>query len=236
MHHKNKAVEYAKIFFQKWGNSMRDYDKEPIVIKNDYLLKSRLTVAIFFLIFALVFAIRSIFPIESFFSSILRKGELALCIFIFFKTIFGDFAMLKGMLVNDLQIRIFEKIIECDYVDFAGNFKVLKIQLTEHTKITYSYFPCFGETAKLDSKTLMDKITYITNLAMAIVIIFIIIFQCLNFLGIKKYYIFDDNGTMISVKQNKLLVDRFGKVPFNKRTLMISLINYNSKFFDKDKK
>ena len=84
----------------------------------------------------------------------------------------------------------------------------------------------------------MDKITYITNLAMAIIInfIFIIIFQCLNFLGIKKYYIFDDNGTMISVKQNKLLVDRFGKVPFNKRTLMISLTNYNSKFFDKDKK
>ena len=95
----------------------------------------------------------------------------------------------------------------------------------------------FWRTAKLDSKTLMDKITYITNLAMAIIInfIFIIIFQCLNFLGIKKYYIFDDNGTMISVKQNKLL-DRFGKVPFNKRTLMISLTNYNSKFFDKDKK
>ncbi len=217
------------------GKFMRDYDKEPIVIKNDYLLKSRLTVGIFFLIFALVFAIRSIFPIESFFNSILRKGELALCVFIFFKTIFGDFAMLKSMLVNDLQIRIFEKIIECDYVDFAGNLKVLKIQLTEHTKITYSYFPCFGETAKLDSKTLMDKITYITNLAMAIVINFIsiIIFQCLNFLGIKKYYIFDDNGTMISVKQNKLLVDRFGKVPFNKRTLMISLTNYNSKFFNK---
>ena len=106
---------------------MQDYDKEPIVIKNDYLLKSGLTVGIFFLIFALVFAIRSIFPIESFFSSSFRKGELALCIFIFFKTIFGDFAMLKGMLVNDLQIRIFEKIIECDYVDFAGNLKVLKI-------------------------------------------------------------------------------------------------------------
>ncbi|WP_298096964.1 hypothetical protein [uncultured Campylobacter sp.] len=102
---------------------MRDYDKEPIVIKNDYLLKSKLTVGIFFLIFALVFAIRSIFPIESFFSSSFRKGELALCIFIFFKTIFGDFAMLKGMLVNDLQIRIFEKIIECDYVDLAGEFK-----------------------------------------------------------------------------------------------------------------
>lgn len=217
---------------------MRDYDKEPIIVKNDYLLKSRLTVEIFFLIFALVFAIRSIFPIESFFSSSFRKGELALCIFIFFKTIFGDFAMLKGMLVNDLQIRIFEKIIECDYVDLAGNLKVLKIQLTEHTKITYSYFPCFGETAKLDSKTLMDKIAYITNLAMAIIInfIFIIIFQCLNFLGIKKYYIFDDNGTMISAKQNKSLVDRFGKVPFNKRTLTISLTNYNSKFFDKDKK
>lgn len=212
---------------------MRGYDKEPIIVKNDYLLKSRLTVGIFFLIFALVFAIRSIFPIESFFSSSFRKGELALCIFIFFKTIFGDFAMLKSMLVNDLQIRIFEKIIECDYVDFAGNLKVLKIQLTEHTKITYSYFPCFGETAKLDSKTLMDKITYITNLAMAIVINFIsiIIFQCLNSLRIKKYYIFNDNGIVISAKQNKLLIDRFGKVPFNKRTLMISLINYNSKFF-----
>jgi hypothetical protein len=217
------------------GKFMRDYDKEPIIVKNDYLLKSELAIRIFFLILASIFAIRCIFPIESLFNNALRKSELALCICVFFGSIFKDLAMVRGMLANDLQIRIFNKRIECDYVDFAGNCKILEFGVDEKTKITYSYMPRFGE--KISNKSNMkisekiaDTLVYIP--AMLINMSFVLIFQILKLFKIERYYILDNGSMTISIRRNQEIIDKFGDVAFDKESLTLSLINHSSKIFN----
>ena len=216
---------------------MRNYDEKPIVLKNNYLLKSELRLRIFFIILSLVIAIDIIFPMHDFANDIFGKIGLSLCALIFFSAFFRNFTMIKQLLKNNLKIRIFQKHLEYDYVDFLGNSRVLKIRFTENTEITYSYFPYFGEAVKSSGKNenILDKISSMSNFVVSVILnfIFILIFQCLNFLKIKKYYIFNDNGILVSVEQNSSLIDLFGKVQFNKQTLILSLINYNSKFLNK---
>ncbi len=143
--------------------------------------------------------------------------------------------MLKGMLVNNLQIRIFNKRIECDYVDFTGNCKILEFGVDEKTKITYSYMPRFGEkignksNIKISEK-IADTLVYIP--AMLINMSFVLIFQILKLFKIERYYILDNGSMTISIRQNQEIIDKFGDVAFDKESLTLSLINHSSKIFN----
>ena len=135
---------------------------------------------------------------------------------------------------NNLQIRVFEKTIECDYIDFSGNLKTLEFELTETTNITYSYVPNFGENIKAKNLKIFEKLMNIVVYIPVILInfMFIFIFWFLNFFKIEKYYILENEDMIISIKQNKPLIDKFGKVAFDKRSLTECLINHGSKIFN----
>ena len=216
------------------GKFMRDYDKEPIIVKNDYLLKSELALRIFFILLAIIFAVRNAIPIDDLLHDHLKKAILALCLFLLFDGIFKNLAMVKQMIKNNLQIRVFEKTIECDYIDLSGNLKTLEFRLTETTNITYSYVPNFGENIKAKNlkifEKLMNMVVYIP--VMLINFMFIFIFWFLNFFKIEKYYILENEDMIISIKQNKPLIDKFSKVAFDKRSLTECLINHGSKIFN----
>ena len=89
---------------------MRDYDKEPIIVKNDYLLKSELALRIFFILFAIIFAIRSVIPIDDLLHDHLKKGILALCLFLLFDGTFKNLAMVKQMIKIIYKLEFLKKL------------------------------------------------------------------------------------------------------------------------------
>jgi len=206
---------------------------EPLMIKNDYLLKSELTSRIALLLFFGWLISISLTPESDSLDELYRRLALGTAIFGILWTLFSEFKMLIKLIRDDLCIKIYKDEIIYEYMDKKGNKRTLIINNDNIVAIEWSLIPLFGEMNKIVNKntTLNDKIEYAIGFLprFFINILFGLIFLILNKFTIKKYFILSTNEYVISIP-NKKAIQKYISKPkgFAKITLLNNLIIQNS--------
>ena len=207
MHHKNKAVEYAKIFFIKIGKFMRDYDKEPIVVKNDYLRKMELTTVVGIYAFGLF--ILSYGLIWGNFGYNYHRYIVISCGCII---IVANSKSIKNLLIlfkNRYLITIYNDKIVFDFVDENGNLKHDIIDKKDIIKVSWSFMPfCVGNDNIWlydDTKNISEKLfgVILMPLSLILSLLHYFLFFMLSGFKFRKYILYRFKGWIIFIPNNE---------------------------------
>lgn len=208
-------------------HTIRNYDKKPIIVKNDYKIKIAFITTAVFIPLSLFLIFTNIEPQADSFDEHIRKAALAT----------GVIGMLgcayfSAVLFFENRKNIYTRIYG-DYLlhDTCGSdskfFKAqadqIRLEFNDDLQIGYGFYPVEGEVKDYVSggKNFNEK--YENALAFPIVfalkLAFTVMFFVLSAFKFKKYYIFKNDKFVVSVLANSELEDRFGKVKFEILTL-----------------
>ncbi|WP_304543568.1 hypothetical protein [Sulfurimonas microaerophilic] len=209
-----------------------------ITIKNDYLLKSELTLRIFSLIIfilLLYFLIQKIAIEKDSLDLLMYKAGLVTSIIGVFSSFFYGYKQLYKLLSSTQYILIDKESLSYDFVLNNGDIDKYIMQLNK-INIGWSYFPIFGEIEKikLKKKTLNNKVeSFIGTIGQSLLnMIFLSVYFIIQFFKFKKYYILNDDKIVLAIPMNDETVKLINKkVPFSKLTLRHNLLIKNSSIF-----
>ena len=212
---------------------IEDSETEPIIIKNDYLLKSELTTRIALLLFFGWLTSINLTPEADSLDELYRKMALGTAVIGVLWGIFGSFKMLLAYINNNIFIKIYKEKIFYEYVDIQGNIKTLIINKKDYLNIKWSFLPIFGELKQVvnKKKTLNDKLEHLIAYLPRLLInlLFAFLFYILYFFRIKKYIIISTDKYFIAIPSIINLDDFLGKTGgFATITLLHSLTIKNS--------
>ena len=211
-----------------------DDNREPVIIENDYLLKSELTSRIALLFFFGWLISISLAPEPDPLNELYRKLALGTAIIGVIWTVISEMKMLLGLLKNRLYIKIYKDKIEYEYINNAGKKMKLIIDKKDYQNVSWSIMPVFGEINKIldERKTINEKLEYAIGFLPRVIInmFFWLIYYSINFFKIKKYIVVATKDYIIAIPQDKKLKKLIPDVGgFEKLTLLHSLTIKNSK-------
>ena len=226
--HKSENLEREKARNTLKKPAVRDYDKEPIIVKNDYKIKIAFITTAVFIPLSLFLICNKLEPKPDSFDEHIRKAALAT----------GVIGMLgcayfSAVLFFENRKKIYTRIYG-DYLlhgtygasskFFKAHADQIRLEFNDDLQIGYGFYPTQGEVKDYVSggKNFNEK--YENALAFPIVfalkLAFTAMFFVLSAFKFKKYYIFKNDKFVVSVLANNELEDRFGKVKFEILTLM----------------
>lgn len=202
--------------------AVRDYDKEPIIVKNDYKIKIAFITTAIFIPLSLFLIFTNIEPQADSFDEHIRKATLATGVI----GIIGC-AYFSAVLFFENRKNVYTRIYG-DYLlhgtygasskFFKAQVDQIELEFNDNLQISYGFYPIEGEAKDYVSggKNFNEK--HENALAFPIVfalkLAFTAMFFVLSAFKFKKYYIFKNDKFVVSVLANSELEDRFGKVGF----------------------
>jgi len=196
---------------------------EPLMIKNDYLLKSELTSRIAFLLFFGWLISISLTPEPDSLDELYRRLTLGTAIFGILWTLFSELKILIKLIREDLYIKIYKDKIFYEYITQKGNKKVDIIKNEEIISKRWALFPY----AVKDREIWISEIENTDDRRWAylfspfyfmISIIYLFIFILLNKLRIKRYVLYRFKDGVIAIPYNKKIFKE--NFPFEWRSLI----------------
>ena len=207
--------------------AVRDYDKEPIIVKNDYKIKIAFITTAIFIPLSLFLIFTNIEPQADSFDDHIRKAALATGVIGMLGCAYFS-AVLFFENRKNIYTRIYGSYLLHDsYGSDSKFFKAqadqIRLEFNDDLQISYGFYPTQGEAKDYvpSGKNFNEK--YENALAFPIVfalkLAFTAMFFVLSAFKFKKYYIFKNDKFVVSVLANNELEDRFGKVKFEILTL-----------------
>lgn len=173
--------------------------------------------------------IDSLEPQPDIFDEYIRKGALftgILGMVLFIYSCIDLFCKSK----KQIHTKIYNFYLEAD--SYKNNNKIfnmnveietIKLDFDKNLQVEYSFIPINGKAKTYNTKNIKFNEKFeniiIFPLILTIKIFYIILFFILSCFKFKKYYIFKNEDYVISVKANKELESRFGRVGFEFLTL-----------------
>ena len=226
--HKSENLEREKVRNMLKRHTIRNYDKRPIIVKNDYKIKIAFITTTVFVLLSLVLICNNLEPKLDSFDEHIRKAALAAGVI----GILGS-AYFSAVLFFENRKKIYTRIygdylLHDSYGESSKFFKAhadqIRLEFNDDLQIGYGFYPVEGEAKDYapSGKNFNEK--YENALAFPIVfalkLAFTAMFFVLSAFKFKKYYIFKNDKFVVSVLANNELEDRFGKVGFEILTLM----------------
>ena len=225
--HKSENLEREKVRNTLKRHTIRNYDKKPIIVKNDYKIKIAFITTAVFIPLSLFLICNNLEPKPDSFDEYIRKAALAT----------GVIGMLgcayfSAVLFFENRKKIFTRIYGgyllhdsygSDSIFFKAQADQIRLEFNDDLQISYGFYPTQGEAKDYapGGKNFNEK--YENALAFPIVfalkLAFTVMFFVLSAFKFKKYYIFKNDKFVVSVLANSELEDRFGKVKFEILTL-----------------
>ena len=225
--HKSENLEREKVRNTLKRHTIRNYDKKPIIVKNDYKIKIAFITTAVFIPLSLFLICNNLEPKPDSFDEHIRKAALAT----------GVIGMLgcayfSAVLFFENRKKIYTRIYG-DYLlhgtygasskFFKAHADQIRLEFNDDLQIGYGFYPVEGEVKDYVSggKNFNEK--YENALAFPIVfalkLAFTAMFFVLSAFKFQKYYIFKNDKFVVSVLANNELEDSFGKVKFEILTL-----------------
>ena len=226
MHQREDSqLEKARNTFKKLA--VRDYNKEPIIVKNDYKIRIAFITTAIFIPLSLFLIFTNIEPQADSFDEHIRKAALTTGVI----GIIGC-AYFSAVLFFENRKNVYTRIYG-DYLlhgtygasskFFKAQADQIELEFNDNLQISYGFYPIEGEAKDYvpSGKNFNEK--YENALAFPIVfalkLAFTTMFFVLSAFKFKNYYIFKNDKFVVSVLANSELEDRFGKVKFEILTL-----------------
>ncbi|WP_276711662.1 hypothetical protein, partial [Campylobacter rectus] len=225
--HKSENLEREKVRNMLKRHTIRNYDKRPIIVKNDYKIKIAFITTTVFVLLSLFLICNNLEPKLDSFDEHIRKAALAAGVI----GILGS-AYFSAVLFFENRKKIYTRIygdylLHDPYGESSKFFKAhadqIRLEFNDDLQIGYGFYPVEGEAKDYapSGKNFNEK--YENALAFPIVfalkLAFTAMFFVLSAFKFKKYYIFKNDKFVVSVLANNELEDRFGKVGFEILTL-----------------
>jgi len=201
----------------------QDDNKKPIIIKNDYLLKSELTTRIAILLFfGWLISINLTSEADSL-DELYRKLALGTAIIGILWILLSKVKMLIKLIKNKLYIKIYEDEIVYDYLTEQAEYKTDVLKRQEVVSIKWSLFPYAIKDTEIwitEIKNKDDRMwAYLFSLFyLMVTIVYMLVFIFLNKLKIQKYLLYRFEDGIIAIPNYKITTK--GKVDFEWRTLI----------------
>ena len=188
---------------------MRDYDKEPIVVKNDYSFTLTLSGRITFCLILLMFISINLTPESDFHREMMRKAALGLGLFGILFSIFYDIKTMYKKFKHDFFIKFYDDKILFDCIDENAKFKTLTLYNADILSITWALMPYNAKGRNIwikDIKNRDDKMfAYLTSpLYFLVTMLRHFVFWVLNGLKFKTYLLYRFKSGVISIPKNQI--------------------------------
>ncbi len=208
---------------EKMKNMTQNYTEEPIIIKNDYLLKSELTTRIAMLLFfGWLISINLLSEADSL-DELYRKLALGTATIGVLWVLLSKIKMFIMLIKNKLYIKIYEDRIIYEYLTEKGEYKIDILNMEEIVSIKWSLFPYAIRDTEIWITEIKNKDdrrwAYLFSPFYVVVsILYVCIFIFLNKVKIKKYLLYRFENGVIAVPYYKTIVKN--KVDFEWRSLI----------------
>ena len=208
---------------EKMENMTRNYIEEPVIIKNDYLLKSELTTRIAMLLFFGWLISRNLLSEADSLDELYRKLALGTATIGVLWVLLSKIKMFIMLIKNKLYIKIYEDRIIYEYLTEKGEYKIDILNMEEIVSIKWSLFPYAIRDTEIWITEIKNKDdrrwAYLFSPFYVVVsILYVCIFIFLNKVKIKKYLLYRFENGVIAVPNCKTIVK--DKVDFEWRSLI----------------
>nr|WP_314234052.1 hypothetical protein [uncultured Campylobacter sp.] len=192
---------------------MKDRDKEPIIIENDYFFRLTISNKITGVLIFLSFVLLNLTPELDPHKEMMRRASLTLGIFGILFSIFWEIKIAYQEFYNKFFTKFYDDKISFDHIDEHMKFKTEILQKDDLVSVTWALTPYNEEGAGIwmkDIKNKSDKIiAYLTSpLYFLITMLRHFIFLALNGFKFKKYILYRFKSGIIAVPNNKMLSDK----------------------------
>ena len=192
---------------------MKNCDKEPIIIENDYFFRLTISNKITGVLIFLFFVLLNLTPELDPYKEIMRKAALVMGIFGILFCTFWEIKIACQEFYNKFFTKFYDDKISFDHIDEHMKFKTEILQKDDLVSVTWALIPYNEEGAGIwmkDIKNKSDKIiAYLTSpLYFLITMLRHFIFLALNGFKFKKYILYRFKSGIIAVPNNKLLSDK----------------------------
>ena len=199
---------------------MKDRDKEPIIIENDYFFRLTISNKITGVLIFLFFVLLNLMPELDPYKEIMRKVALVMGIFGILFCTFWEIKIAYQEFYNKFFTKFYDDRISFDHIDEHMKFKTEILQKDDLVSVTWALIPYNEEGAGIwmkDIKNKSDKIiAYLTSpLYFLITMLRHFIFLALNGFKFKKYILYRFKSGIIAVPDNKILSDKDIKFEFS---------------------
>lgn len=199
---------------------MKDRDKEPIIIENDYFFRLTISNKITGVLIFLFFVLLNLMPELDPYKEIMRKVALVMGIFGILFCTFWEIKIAYQEFYNKFFTKFYDDRISFDHIDEHMKFKTEIMQKDDLVSVTWALIPYNEEGAGIwmkDIKNKSDKIiAYLTSpLYFLITMLRHFIFLALNGFKFKKYILYRFKSGIIAVPDNKILSDKDIKFEFS---------------------
>jgi hypothetical protein len=205
-------------------------DKEPLVIKNDYLLKSDLTTRIALLIFFGWLLGINLTPEPDPLDEWYRRMALGTAVLGILVALFSDFRLLIRLIKHKLHIKIYDDKIVYEYITDKGEKKRDVLKKEEIKSIKWAFFPYAVKDTEIWMSEIENKDNkrwayLFTPIYVLISAYFWFIFFILNKLSLKRYILVRFEDGIISSPYSDEALKALGVDKKDVKFEWMSLIN-----------
>lgn len=199
---------------------MRDDDKEPITVENDYFFRLSISNKIICMLIFLFFILINLTPESDLHKEIMRKASLILGIFGILFCTFWEIKIVYQEFRNKFFTKFYDDKILFDYIDEYAKFKTKIIPRADLISVTWAFIPYNEKKDRIWIKDIKNKsdriIAYlISPIFFSITILHHFIFFMLNGFKIKKYILYRFKSCIIAVPNNELLSNKGVRFEFS---------------------
>nr|WP_315056443.1 hypothetical protein [uncultured Campylobacter sp.] len=192
---------------------MKDRDKEPIIIENDYFFRLTISNKITGVLIFLFFVLLNLTPELDPYKEIMRKAALVMGIFGILFCTFWEIKIAYQEFYNKFFTKFYDDKISFDHIDEHMKFKIEILQKDDLVSVTWALIPYNEQDVNIwikDIKNKSDKIiAYLTSpLCFLITMLHHFVFLALNGFKFKKYILYRFKSGIIAVPNNKLLSNK----------------------------
>ena len=192
---------------------MKDRDKEPIIIENDYFFRLTISNKITGVLIFLFFVLLNLTPELDPYKEIMRKAALVMGIFGILFCTFWEIKIAYQEFCNKFFTKFYDDKISFDHIDEHMKFKIEILQKDDLVSVTWALIPYNEQDVNIwikDIKNKSDKIiAYLTSpLCFLITMLHHFVFLALNGFKFKKYILYRFKSGIIAVPNNKLLSNK----------------------------
>jgi hypothetical protein len=136
---------------------MRDDDKEPITVENDYFFRLSISNKIICMLIFLFFILINLTPESDLHKEIMRKASLILGIFGILFCTFWEIKIVYQEFRNKFFTKFYDDKILFDYIDEYAKFKTKIIPRADLISVTWAFIPYNEKKDRIWIKDIKNK-------------------------------------------------------------------------------
>jgi len=192
---------------------MKDFEKEPIIIENDYFFKLTISNKIMGVLIFLSFVLLNLTPELDPHKEMMRRASLTLGIFGILFSIFWEIKIAYQEFYNKFFTKFYDDKISFDHIDEHMKFKTEILQKDDLVSVTWALIPYNEQDVNIWIKDIKNRrkrmVRYLVSpIFFLITMLHHFIFLALNGFRFKKYILYRFKTGIIAVPNNKLLSDK----------------------------